>query len=166
MVNPSYQYLPSTRWAKINSSAILLLSGAELDLLSAGFVSWLCMKETDVTVLCVCPSACPSAFPLPNSGRTRRSGTACSVGLGSAGGTGAFGVCVWGRSRSALNPQDPAAVIGICFLWEVQQRVIRCSLLCQRIVNMLCGCYDKQLLYSAGTLIPNLLKLFKNLSAL
>lgn len=89
MVNPSYQYLPSTRWAKINSGAILLLSGAELDL-SAGFVCWFCMKETDVAMPCVCPSA----FPLPHSSRTCRSGAACGVGLGSAGGTGAFGVSV------------------------------------------------------------------------
>lgn len=33
MVNPCYQYLPSARWAKINSGAISLLSGEELDLL-------------------------------------------------------------------------------------------------------------------------------------
>lgn len=41
MVNPCYQYLPSTGWAKINSGAILLLSGEEQDLLAYSICSWL-----------------------------------------------------------------------------------------------------------------------------
>lgn len=40
MVNPCYQYLPSVCWAKINSGAILLLSGEELDPLVSVFLAW------------------------------------------------------------------------------------------------------------------------------
>lgn len=40
MVNPCYQYLPSACWAKINSGAILLLSGEELAPLDCSIFSW------------------------------------------------------------------------------------------------------------------------------
>lgn len=51
MVNPCYQYLPSTRWAKINSGAISLLSGAELGALSAVVSAWLPVgEEADVVM--------------------------------------------------------------------------------------------------------------------
>lgn len=51
MVNPCYQYLRSAPWARINSGAILLLSGEELDPLPCSIFSlFLKMKRCNYPI--------------------------------------------------------------------------------------------------------------------